>query len=571
MAPGALYSSDTKAVLKITTRRNFVEGLSLTERAELTARRKLSGDDLLDINYRAGKMDFFATGTVAGNNSLIKGSTVNKLEYGGAETIVGSSQRNTYPSLNAAMKAGFNYAGAADSFGAYYRFNPEHGSFKNIGAEWLNDESPLERDISRKTHSRSHLVSAYYDRAFSEGCNLHFDGNFRNSFSKDSRMTSYPQMEASDVDSKDKRKSSLWAGKLYLSFPAWNGDFVVGTQDSYTRTSLDYLMLNPQVGEYIPSSFTDARQLSAAMFASWSRQFSNLSLSVGLRYEYVDYLFKVDGEKDNEVSRTHNLLTPDISLGWNFNERAQLSLSYRVATVKPPYSQLTGSLMYVGRHEIEGGNPMLRDETMHDVQLFGMWNDFILQADYTRSLDTYGFVKRIYPASSLQLLMQPVNIDVSALNLYFVWSRNIGVWSPNFTLGLYKQWLELGGTKLDKPIYSYYFENLVTLPKSFLLTVNIHGQSQGDMHTNRFGTTWCSMDASVSKSFFDKALQIKLSATDILNTLNNDWTMDTYGVKVLKRQSYDRRGVSLSVTYRFQPRPSKYKGKNASDAEMNRL
>ncbi len=79
------------------------------------------------------------------------------------------------------------------------------------------------------------------------------------------------------------------------------------------------------------------------------------------------------------------------------------------------------------------------------------------------------------------------------------------------------------------------------------------------------------MDASVSKSFSDKSLQIKLSATDILNTLNNYWTMGSYGVKVLKRQSYDRRGVSLSVTYRFQPRPSKYKGKNASEAEMNRL
>ena len=91
------------------------------------------------------------------------------------------------------------------------------------------------------------------------------------------------------------------------------------------------------------------------------------------------------------------------------------------------------------------------------------------------------------------------------------------------------------------------------------------------MHTNRFGTTWLTMDASIGKTFLNKALQIKLSAKDVLNTANNDWTMNTYGVFVDKQQSYDRRGVSLSVSYRFQPRQSKYKGGTASESEMNRL
>ena len=47
--------------------------------------------------------------------------------------------------------------------------------------------------------------------------------------------------------------------------------------------------------------------------------------------------------------------------------------------------------------------------------------------------------------------------------------------------------------------------------------------------------------------------------------------MNTYGVSVDKRQSYDRRGVALSVTYRLRPVGSKYKGKTASESEMNRL
>lgn len=136
---------------------------------------------------------------------------------------------------------------------------------------------------------------------------------------------------------------------------------------------------------------------------------------------------------------------------------------------------------------------------------------------------------------------------------------------------MHKQWLRLGSTTYNRPIFSLYFENMISLPAGFLLTVNANGQTKGDMHTNSFSSTWFVLDASVSKSFLNKSLQLRLSATDIFNTMNNDWSMNTYGVFVDKRQSYDRRGVSLSVTYRLNPRQSKYKGKNASDTELNRL
>ena len=79
------------------------------------------------------------------------------------------------------------------------------------------------------------------------------------------------------------------------------------------------------------------------------------------------------------------------------------------------------------------------------------------------------------------------------------------------------------------------------------------------------------MDASVGKTFLDKSLTVKLSATDIFNTANNDWTMNTYGVFVKKHQSYDSSGVSLNIIYNFKPRKSKYKGSSASEEEMRRL
>lgn len=571
MAPGAAYASTTGAVLKITTRRNFIKGLSFTDRFQLQRRRRWSVMDYLALSYRAGNWEIFANGTINRNNSLAKGITVNTLVYNGMETTVGSSQHNSYPTTTGEIKAGFNYSKGPRSFGAYYRYNPERGDFNNTGSEWLNDYPAISREIDKRIRAHSHLASLYYENTFADKYLLHFDGDFRRSNEINSVATTYPASSNSAVNSTDERTSTLWAGKLYLNFPLWNGDFTIGTQDSHTHTTLDYRMLNNAVGEYIPSSLTDARQTSAALFASWSRMFGKFSLSAGARYEYVDYSFKVNGKRDEDVSRRDHLITPDVSLGYSFNEESQISLSYKMAIVKPPYSQLTGSLNYTGSHEIEGGNPGLRDEKMHDIQLFGMLKGFMLQADYTRAIDTYAFVKQLYPADNLQLLMHPVNIDVSALNLYLVWSRPIRRWTPNVTIGMYRQWLTLDNNRYDKPIFSYYFDNTLSLPHGWTITANINGSSQGDMHTNRFGASWFSMDASAGKTFLNKSLTVKLTATDIFNTVNNDWTMDTYGVFVDKRQSYDRRGIALNIIYNFQPRKSKYKGSSASASELKRL
>lgn len=571
MAPGAAYESTTGAVLKITTRRNFVQGLSLTDQFILDRRRKWSVLDYLALSYRVGNWDFFANGTINHNNSLAKGLTSNTLVYEGKKTVVGSSQHNTYPTTTGIVKAGFNYASGPQSFGAYYRYNPEHGDFKNTGSEWLNYDPAISSNIDKHTRAHRHVASLYYENTFAEKFLLHFDGDFRRSNESNTVATTYPDSSFPAVNSTDERTSTLWAGKLYLNFPLWNGDFTVGTQDSYTHTSLDYRMLNISVSEYIPSSMTDARQTSAALFASWSRIFGKFSLSAGARYEYVDYDFKVDGKRYEEVSRRDHLLTPDVSVGYSFNEESQISLSYKMATVKPPYSQLTGSLNYVGLHQIEGGNPALHDERMHDIQLFGMWKGFMLQADYTRALDTYAYVKQLYPADNLQLIMHPVNIDVSALSLYLVWSKPVRRWTPNVTVGMYRQWLQLDNHSYDKPIFSYYFDNTFSFPHGWTITANISGSSQGDMHTNRSGASWFTMDASVGKTFLNKSLTVKLSATDIFNTANNDWTMNTYGVFVDKCQSYDRRGVALNIIYNFQPHKSKYKGSSAAEEEMKRL
>lgn len=570
LAPGALYSADTPAVLKITTRRNLADGLSVTDMAMVKKRRRWSANNILGLNYHIGAWDLFANFTAGHYSNLIKGTTTNTLEHDGHIIEIGSSQHNSAPTTVGVIKAGANYSDGSLSAGAYYRFNPERGRLANHGSEWITGEAPICRSLFRDIDARSHLVSAYADYRFGNGVRLHFDGDIRTATSQSGVSAIFPDGEATDVSSHSDRSNHLAAGKLYAVAPLFQGELTGGLQGTHTRTKLDFTMTDPNVAEYIPSMLTVTRQTVTSAFASWSRMFGSLSLDAGVRYEYVDYNLS-SGTASTSIRRKDHRITPDISLGYSFTDNSSLTLSYKTSTVRPPYSQLTGSLEYVGRHEIEGGNPALRDERMHDLQLFGTWHGFILQADWRRSLDSYGFVKRPYDAPTLQLMLQPVNMNVTLLGIFLSWSHTIKKWTPSITTGMQRQWLHLGNSSYNGQLFSYYIDNTFTLPADILVTANAYGQSAGPIQTNRFSATPFSLSLSVGKHFFNKALQVKLEATDIFNSINNGWTMHTFGVNVVKHQSYDRRGISLTLSYRLRPRRNNYKGTSASQEELDRL
>ena len=126
LAPGAQYASTTNAVLKITTRRNFVRGLSISNEVETRIRRKWSVTDMLDFSYHSGKWELFGTAYYDHDNSLIKGSTTNRLTYEWKPTEIGTTFNSIFPENSALGKLGFNFSEGNQSFGAYYRFMYSH-------------------------------------------------------------------------------------------------------------------------------------------------------------------------------------------------------------------------------------------------------------------------------------------------------------------------------------------------------------------------------------------------------------------------------------------------------------
>lgn len=107
-----------------------------------------------------------------------------------------------------------------------------------------------------------------------------------------------------------------------------------------------------------------------AGFLSIGQQFGKIAVEAGLRYEYVNFKYTENGQLLENQSKTYNNLFPFLSISTEIG-KAQLSLSYTSKTQRPSYDDLDGTVSYVNRLTLEGGNPYLSPMKIHTVELTG--------------------------------------------------------------------------------------------------------------------------------------------------------------------------------------------------------
>ena len=576
-SPGAEYGSDVKAVIKIQTRQQFVKGLSGKLTSQTTAKRIWDETAMADLSYSSKHWQLF--GQMMYNHGGSKNhdkSTTDFIFDSQHNQLVNTATKKNKLSTTTA-KGGFNWNNGGQSLGAYYQYTNQPTHFKSRGTEDDDIMGTTTESIGKlidiDSKSERHLVSTYYDNAFKNGSLLHFDGNYMHTWYTDNNLTQtiYANGIGNEiVPSQTGMGSDLWAGKLFYEFPFLTGKLNVGTEDSYTYNNQKYTMQNEAIGSYIPSTRNESRQHYYAAFASFSRDWKALSLMIGLRWEHVKFDYERDGKRDADISRTDNTWSPSLSLSYNFNETTYMSLDYSHSIIRPPYKQLRSSLLYVGPYEVEGGNPALADCKTDELDYLFGWKDITLELTYSHLADSYVYTKEHYTTDKPVLIFSPHQADINNLNAYLSYAPVVKFWKPNFTFGLDQQWLKLYGKKYDKPIFRYMLKNIFTLSKSWLMTFDITGSTRGHNMTNEMCSQW-GVDLSVRRFFLQKRLQIALAANDIFHTRNQSWWMNIKDVSLYKDSDADTRRVMLTISYSFNPKKNRYKGKNADEKEMKRL
>ena len=311
-----------------------------------------------------------------------------------------------------------------------------------------------------------------------------------------------------------------------------------------------------------------------AGFVEIGQTFGQFNLGVGLRYEHIKFEYLENGQKKEDQSKTYNNLSPSLSLS-TMIKNVQLSMSYTHKTQRPSYADLDGTVDYINRFTLEGGNPYLKPENIHSVELMGAWRQFFGQITYTYKKDP--IMNTTYPYADdaeVKLITMANFPKIQNLQAFVGAQFRVGVWQPKVNVGVMKQWLSIdyanGRKRLDNPIGLVQFQNAIHMPYDIWLNVDMQWMSGGnDDNTKQTSSSY--LNAKLYKAFFNNQFSVTLEANDIFNKSNRDATLLNKDVTIHKFNTTNNRTFMLTLQYTFNSSRDRYRGQGAGANELNRF
>ena len=580
--PGARYDATVNAVIIIRTKRAAGEGLGV----ELTSwSRKGHGyanNERINLTYRTGGLELFANFFGAYNKRWSRGE-FEQTVYADTLWTITNRQENTERNPYLEGRLGFNYqVNDNNSFGGFYQHVYDYMKITSVyDDDILFDNNVYDHlqnsSVKRGELTPRHQVNLYYTGKVGQlAIDFNADYTFRKQRSRNQQQELSEKDMDLDVNTESLTRSKLLAEKLFVSHPLWKGQIEVG--EEYTNTHWKSRFDNQE--GYIANSNNEQHEQAIAPFMELRQRFGSVQLSAGLRYEHVESEYFVDGMRRNDQCRTYNDLFPSVALSTSAKS-LQFSLSYAKRTTRPSYWQLSSDVTYENRLNLQTGNPYLKPIKYHNVNATVMWKRLYLTVNYSHCVDPILYTADSLPGDPKVNFVTYKNYDrADWLTVTLGVQKNVelggeAIWTPQYNVSLMKPWFEtkfLGEQKrFNHPMLALQLGNIITLPHDWLLQADFNMHTHGYQQNAWFDCTNATLSLSVSKDFFKRRLNIKLTGNDFFNGGINRFTLYSNRFMISKMEDNDSRCIQLSLRYRFNVTPSKYKGTGAGNAEKNRL
>ena len=581
--PGARYDASVQAVIVIHTRRAAGEGLGV----ELTSwSRKGHGwvnNERINLTYRTGRLELFANLFGAYNKRWNSGGFEQTVF---ADTLWSVTNRHESTARNPYLegRAGFNYQlNDSNSLGGFYQHTYDYvKTFNEDTDELLANNTPYDHlhnsGIRRERNAPKHQANLYYAGKLGQfSIDFNADYTAYKNVSRNSQQELSRNYENRDVNTETQTRGRMLAEKLIVSHPLWKGQIFIGEEFTNTRWRSSF----ENTEGYILGSSNEQHESNMAPFVELRQQLGRFQLQAGLRYEHVSSEYFVSGQRRDDQCRTYDDLFPSVALSTSI-KKVQLSLSYAKRTNRPAYWLLSNDVIYENRLNMQRGNPYLRPVKYHNFSAMAMWKGFYLNTNFNHCVNPFMIVMESIEQDSKVNMATTKNYDhVNWLIVTLGMQRDIrlgsGVtWTPQYNATFMKQWLTTTFNGQDKsmnqPMLSLQLGNIVTLPHEWLLQADFSMHTHGYTGSNfKVETTNAMLSLSVSKDFFKRRLNIKLSGNDLFNQGKGLGTFYFERMILRKTEDDDSRSLTLSLRYRFNVTPSRYRGTGAGNAEKNRL
>ena len=580
--PGARYDASVNAVIIIRTKRAAGEGLGV----ELTSwSRKGHGyanNERINLTYRTGGLELFANLFGAYNKNWSRGE-FEQTVYADTLWTITNRQENTERNPYFEGRLGFNYqVNDNNSFGGFYQHVYDYMKISSVYDDDILFDGNVYDHLQNNSVKRGELTPRHQANLYYIGKIGQFAIDFNADYTFRKQRNRNQQQELSekdmdrDVNTENLTRSILLAEKLFVSHPLWKGQIEVG--EEYTNTHWKNRFDNQE--GYIDNSNNEQHEQAIAPFMELRQRLGNVQLSAGLRYEHVESEYFVDGLRRNDQCRTYNDLFPSVAASTSVKD-FQFSISYSKRTTRPSYWQLSSDVTYENRLNLQMGNSYLKPIKYHNLNTTIMWKWLYLTMNFAHCVDPILYTADSLPGDSKVNFVTYKNYDhADWLTVTLGAQKNVklgheATWTPQYNVSLMKPWFKtefLGEQKrFNHPMLVLQLGNIVTLPYDWLLQADFNMHTYGYQQNVWFNSTNAMLSLSVSKDFFKRRLNVKLTGNDLFNSGINRFTLYSNRMMFQKMEDNDSRCIQLSLRYRFNVTPSKYKGTGAGNVEKNRL
>lgn len=574
--PGARYGATVKSVIRIKTKRPQGDGFSGNIRAQGVVQKYFRTVDHANFKYRTGGLEVFGNfGYIGGK--FEGGNKVDMLTQSSVLWNQVIAQEGSMRTNEFFGKAGFSYLfNENHSIGAYYSNGLMKQKAVNNGVSQMFADGVLYDNLTivERTNTNSlpkHHANVYYNGEVGKlGVDFNVDYMWRKNNTDMWNDETSANHDNAVVCSSGSNRSRLFAERLVFSYPFWRGGIEIGEEYTSSRFSSDYITDASIVG----GSASRVDENNIAGFFEIGQSFGKLNVSVGLRYEHVNFDYLENGRKKEDQSRSYNNLFPSLSLSAAIKD-VQLSLSYTHKTQRPGYEDLDGTVDYINRFTLEGGNPFLKHERIHSLELMGAWRQFFAQVAYTYKKDPIMYIARPYGDDGEVKLVTKDNLpEVQGLQAFVGGQFKAGIWQPRVNVGIMKQWLTIDYSdarkSMGKPVALVQLQNAIHLPYDIWMNVDMQWMSAGN-DDNTYQEQSSYLNAKLYKAFFNNRFSLTLEANDIFNKSNRDVTMMSKDVTIQRFSTISNRTFMLTLQYTFNATRDRYRGQGAGKNELNRF
>lgn len=579
--PGAKYSSEANAIIRISTNPPKGEGISASLSNNTRFAHFAYNTCNILLKYRRKGLEVF-TNIYFNDGKRMNHEINSMITY---DEQIFKQELDSYTTKSTATrfgKVGFNYQISDNhSFGAYYEVGREkiktHGQTKS----YVTIDSHLDQELIQGQNGEdytfpSHTANVYYSGLI-KNVSVDFNGDYfqtkkkiREAYRDNNIIDNSIQDISRIVNTSALNQSRLLAQKIRISFPIHKGRIEFG--EEFSNSNVKYF------SEYTGANINDGNikinENNISIYAEILQTFGSINVGGGLRYEHSKYNYYENDILNSTLSRTYNNWYPSLSFSCKIKS-VNLSANLTSRTRKPSYRQLDGTFRYVNRYSYQVGNPTLKPVNIYTAQLLTQWSLYFLQALYKYEKNSIFYTTEKYENDPLIKQIVFKNIPhYQQFQIAIGAQPTFGCWTPQLTLGMFYSYYSTyfldEKLVLNSPFYFFSCDNSLSLNKGWTIDVDFMYQSSGNAQ-NCYLKQTNYLNIGIRKSFFENKLLLQFKVNDVFNKNNERIIMYNGAIKVGANNYQESRNLILSLRYNFNASRSKYKGTGAGSEEKKRF